>query len=145
MNPRMNAALTQPWLTDVLPTVIRIILGVLLVYHGTDKIFSGLDVFIQGIEAKGWPMPMVQGFLAAYIEFAGGVLLIVGLLTRPAAFASIILFSIIFFLYSATDPFPKKEKALVFLVLSVYTFLMGPGKASVDAILFRQNATPAKD
>ncbi len=143
MHPKLVPVFTRPLFADALPTAVRIILGILLVYHGADKIFNGLDTFIAGIAAKGWPMPALQGFMAAYIEFAGGVLLIVGLMTRPTAFAAIVLFCIIFFLYSATEPFPKKEKALVFLVLSAYTFLMGPGKASVDALLFKQEKSAA--
>ncbi|MBL0323443.1 MAG: hypothetical protein IPP80_13940 [Ignavibacteria bacterium] len=46
------------------------------------------------------------------------MLLIVGLKTRPVALMTIGLFSIIFFVYSAADPFGKK--ALLFLFLAVY-------------------------
>ncbi|MBK9184371.1 MAG: DoxX family protein [Ignavibacteria bacterium] len=113
-------------------------LGVLLVYHGSSKVFDGMGDMIQGITDRGWPFPMLQAFMAAYIEFAGGVLLIVGLMTRPVALMTIGLFSIIFFVYSAADPFGKKEKALLFLFLAIYVFLSGPGKASVDALLFRK-------
>lgn len=136
---RFATLFTQPWATDALPTLIRIMLGVLLVYHGSSKVFDGMGDMIQGITDRGWPFPMLQAFMAAYIEFAGGVLLIVGLMTRPVALMTIGLFSIIFFVFSATDPFAKKEKALLFLFLAIYVFLSGPGKASVDALLFRND------
>ncbi|MCX6139543.1 MAG: DoxX family protein [Candidatus Kapabacteria bacterium] len=142
---RIAPLFTRPLGTDFLPTLMRIFLGVLLISHGSDKVFNGMDKMIAELTALGWPMPTLQAFLAAYIEFAGGVLLIVGLLTRPAAVAVSVLFSIIYFVFSAADPFARKEKALIFLVLAVYVFLTGPGKASVDALLFKKTATPAKD
>lgn len=136
---------TQPWLSAALPTLIRITLGVLLVNHGTHKVFDGVDGIIQGITDRGWPLPVLQAYMVTSVEFVGGILLVVGLLTRPAALMNIGLFAVITFMYHWADPFPKKEKALLFLVLSIYTFLAGPGRASVDALLFKKTATPLKD
>jgi len=136
---------TAPWLTRTLPTIIRITLGILLVNHGTRKVFDGVDGMIQGLTDRGWPFPVLQAYMATYVEFAGGILLVVGLFTRPAALMNIGLFTIIFFLFHGADPFAKKELALLFLVLSTYTFLAGPGKVSVDALIFKPNATPLKD
>ena len=135
---------TQPWATDALPTLIRITLGVLLVYHGSSKVFEGMGGMTQSLTERGWPMPTMQAFAAAYIEFAGGVMLIVGLMTRPVAFMNITLFSIIFFVFHGADAFAKKEKAFLFLVLAVYTFLAGPGKASVDSLLFKDQKPDQK-
>ncbi|MBL0323442.1 MAG: DoxX family protein [Ignavibacteria bacterium] len=52
---RFATLFTQPWATDALPTLIRIMLGVLLVYHGSSKVFDGMGDMIQGITDRGWP------------------------------------------------------------------------------------------
>jgi putative oxidoreductase len=131
--------LVTPWLANMWPTFIRIALGALLVYHGAKKVFDGLGSLADEIAARGWPLPNLQAFIVAYSEFAGGILLVVGLFTRPAAAVNVVLFTIITFGFQAADPFPKKEKALLFLILAVYTLFVGPGKWSVDGALFKKN------
>ncbi len=136
---------TQPWLTDVWPTLLRVFVGVLLVGHGGDKLFNGLDRFVAQIAEKGWPAPELQAFAAVFSEFAGGVLLIVGLFTRPAALMQIITFFIITFVWAYDGPFfMKQEKPLMFLVLNIYLFCVGPGKVSVDWFLFGKQAAKAE-
>lgn len=137
----LSKPLTYPWATSALPTLLRIALGVLLVYHGSPKIFNGTEGIVTSLTAMEWPMPAFLAYMAGLIEFVGGICIVVGLLTRPMALASIVLFCAIYFGYHAADPFPKKEKALLFLILSVFTFMSGPGKASVDALLFREKTT----
>lgn len=139
MNPslqRYGSLFTRAWTSEFVFTALRVIFGALLVYHGTSKVFEGFDKMAQDLAMLGWPLPWLQAMLAAYIEFAGGVVIMVGLLTRPALLAVIAQFTIIVFIYSANDPFPKKEKALVFLIIAVLLFLVGPGRYSVDARLF---------
>ncbi len=135
-----RVALT-PWGTDSVIVALRIIVGALLIYHGTSKVFEGFDQMTADLTQRGWPLPGLQAMLATYVEFAGGVMLMVGLFTRPVLVAVIAEFMIIFFLFSANDVFAKKEKALIFLVLANALFLFGPGKLSVDAHLFKPENT----
>jgi putative oxidoreductase len=135
--------MTQPWLAGYLPTMVRVFLGVLLLSHGIDKFTKpgGLDALIQEIADHGWPMPQLQGFIAVFVEFAGGVLLLAGFLTRPAAFAVAVQFGIIVFVWAAAGPFFKsQEKALMYSVMAAYIFLAGPGRISVDHRLFADSA-----
>jgi len=59
--------------------VMRIAAGILFVFHGSQKLF-------------GWPMAAMEGmpafitYVAGPIELVGGLLLVVGLMVRPAAF-----------------------------------------------------------
>jgi putative oxidoreductase len=129
---------TAPWMASTMHALLRIVMGALLIYHGAKKVFDGLGNLATELGEKGWPLPGLQAFMAAYIEFAGGILLVVGLFARPVAAMNVVLFSIITFIFSAEDPFPKKEKALVFLIISVYLFFVGPGKWSVDGALFKK-------
>lgn len=134
--------MTSEWVALLWPTIIRIALGVLLIYHGGRKVFGEFDNVVADIAEIGWPLPYLQAFAAVFIEFAGGIMLVVGLFTRPMAFASVVLFSIITFLYLYGSPFPAKEKALLFLILSAYVLFIGPGKFSVDHFLFKKTAVP---
>lgn len=138
----LASLMTSEWLAILWPTIIRVILGVLMIYHGSQKVFGGLDNLVSSIADAGWPLPYLQAFAAVFVEFAGGILLVVGLFTRPTAFVTVVQFSIITFLYLYPSPFPAKEKALLFLTLSVYVLFMGPGKFSVDHFLFRKTAEP---
>ena len=127
---------TKPFAVNIVITMQRVMLGALLIYHGQAKIFNGVDGMITMLTERGWPMPWLQAYAAAYIEFAGGVLLIVGLFTRPTALFVVILFLVIVFGIHGADPFAKKELGLLFLMLAVMTAAAGPGRYSVDAQLF---------
>lgn len=137
----VRRVLTQPVAAEFASFVVRIVTGVLLIWHGSTKLFDGFSGLVGGLTERGWPMPMIQAFAATYIEFAGGILLVVGLFTRPTALLVVGQFVIITFFFHAGDPFKVQEKALLFLLLGTYLFLVGPGKWSVDAKLFGPRAS----
>lgn len=137
--------LTDPWMVGTWIVILRVALGMLLVYHGASKVFEGTVALTEKLTSYGWPLAGFQSFLATYTEFLGGVLLIVGLFTRPAAIMCMGLFSIIVFVFFMNDPFSKKELPVVFLLLSMLVFFFGPGRVSVDHYLFKKNAEPAPD
>ncbi len=60
--------------------MLRVVLGAILIAHGKMKLFGGMGNFthmVAGLGVPGW-----MGYLAAGTEFFGGILLILGLLTR---------------------------------------------------------------
>ncbi len=140
LQERLQPLLTMPFVPDVALFLLRVVTGALLVWHGALKVFEGYAGLIDGLTQRGWPMPAFQAFMASYIEFAGGILLIVGLFTRPTALAVMIQFIIVTFIFHAEDPFKVQEKAFLFMLLGTYFFLVGPGKWSVDSRLFGQGA-----
>ncbi len=136
---------TKPFLTNAWPTLWRVLVGALMVGHGGDKLFNGLDSFVAEVVAKGWPLPELQAFIAVFIEFAGGVCLVVGLFTRPAALAIAIQFFIITAIWAYDGPFfQRQEKPMLYMLLSLYIFFMGPGLWSVDHFLFRKQHQDAQ-
>lgn len=140
LHDRLRPLLVMPLAPHVAEFILRVVTGALLVWHGASKVFEGYTPLIEGLTQRGWPLPAFQAFMASYIEFAGGILLVVGLFTRPVAFAVIVQFVIITFVFHAEDPFKVQEKAFLFLLLGTYLFLIGPGRWSVDARLFDQGA-----
>ena len=111
---------TKPLMPSMWPFLWRVILGALLIYHGTSKVFDGgMSKMAESLANRGWFMPELQALAATYTEFAGGVLLIVGLFTRPVALFNVILFTVATFLIHGDDPFARQEKALLFLIMCI--------------------------
>ncbi len=63
--------------------ILRAVLGAIFIAHGAQKVFGG----IQGVEkmVSGIGFPWWMAFAVAAVEFGGGILVLVGLLTRLAA------------------------------------------------------------
>ncbi len=69
---------------------LRLALGITFTFHGSQKLFGvfgghGIQGFTGGLASMGIPFPQVSAYLAGGAEFFGGILLILGLLTRFAA------------------------------------------------------------
>lgn len=66
--------------------VLRIVVGAIFAAHGAQKIFEyTLPGTIGSFEGMGVPLPEIAAPVVAFIELIGGILLIVGFLTRPVA------------------------------------------------------------
>lgn len=65
--------------------VVRIVLGAIMIAHGSQKVFGNLHSFAHNVSGMG--LPSWLGYVAAFTEFVGGLLILAGLFTRPAAFA----------------------------------------------------------
>lgn len=65
--------------------VMRLTLGTIMSVHGYHKVFGGLGHFAH--MAGGMGLPAWLGYVSAFTELVGGLLLLIGLFTRVAAFA----------------------------------------------------------
>lgn len=65
--------------------VMRLALGSVMVAHGYLKVFGGLQHHAQFVASLG--LPAWTAYLSSFAEFFGGILVLIGLLTRLAAFA----------------------------------------------------------
>jgi len=93
--------------------------------------------FISGVEKLGFPMPSFFGWMAGLSEFLGGLLIALGLFTRPAAFFVVCTMATAAFIRHAEDPFGTKEKALLYLTVGLCLILTGGGNYSLGKLLFR--------
>ncbi|WP_409343089.1 DoxX family protein [Paenibacillus sp. MBLB4367] len=66
-------------------TLMRVVVGIIFLAHGIDKLESGLDNISSWFGSVG--LPPFLAFLVAYVEMLGGAALIVGLGSRWAAIA----------------------------------------------------------
>lgn len=118
--------------------MLRVFIGLTMAFsHGLGKV-PPPDMLVSGLESMGFPMPLFFAWAASLAEFAGGILLALGLLTRPAALSMTITMAVAAFVAHAADPFAKKEMALLYLVTSAFICLVGAGKISLDSLLFKR-------
>ena len=130
---------TNTTLLNISLLLLRLTVGIILFLAGAGKVFGwfggqGIDATIDIFVSKMGIHPILA-YLSCYTEFIGGFLLIVGLLTRPAAFAIMInmLVAVLVtlpngFLVGASYPFSM-------MVSSIIILLAGPMAYSLDACL----------
>jgi putative oxidoreductase len=118
--------------------VLRIWFGLVLAFgHGLAKV-ADLPSFVAKVGAQGFPLPGLLAPAAALSEFVGGLLLAIGLASRPAALFVVVTMLVAALHVHASDPFTKKELAFAYGVAALTVLVGGPGHFSVDAWLVRK-------
>ncbi|MBA2494752.1 MAG: DoxX family protein [Acidobacteria bacterium] len=127
----MNSFLTT-WRPRIL-SVLRIIVGFLLIWHGSQKLFGFPPSPGGGGNASG--LMLVAGIL----ELFGGSLFLLGLFTRPVAFIlSGMLAAAYFTVHAPQNFFPiinKGELAVLYCFVFLYFAFAGGGAWSLDKII----------
>ena len=125
--------------TEVLYALLRFVSGALFACHGAQKLFGAFG----GKVMTGVPLMLAAGI----IEFVGGILIAVGLFTRPAAFIAAGEMAVAYFKAHAPQAFwpieNKGENAALFCFVFLFVFAYGAGRYSLDAALWRRrDVTP---
>lgn len=107
--------------------------------HGIGKV-PPTERFIATVTRMGFPAPEPMAWLAGVAELVGGLLLAMGLLTRPAALLVAVHFVLVVVVASAGDSFLERERAVLFLLAAVALLFTGPGRYSVDALVERRRS-----
>lgn len=127
-----GSELIDSTLANVGLVILRVYTGLSMAFaHGLGKLPPS-ERFIEGTAKLGFPLPEFFAWAAGMSEFAGGLLLALGLFTRPSAFFLACTMFVAAFLQHAADPFGRKEKALLFLAIALAFVLIGAGKYAVD-------------
>lgn len=112
--------------------ILRIFAGFFMLYgHGWGKlmnVFSGNFQFGDPIGIG----PTASLILAAFAEGVCAFLVMIGFKTRLASIFLIINMSVAFFFVHLNQSFGDMEMALLYLLIWVVVFLLGPGKFSID-------------
>ncbi|WP_163559266.1 DoxX family protein [Halomonas sp. NO4] len=126
---------------------LRVPVGLILAAHGAQKLFgwfggNGLAGTAQWLESIGLAPGLLMALLAGGAEFFGGLALMLGLLTRPAALASAFTMLVaIVSVHLANGLFVANggyEFALSLLAASVALTLLGAGRLSLDGLLAKR-------
>lgn len=127
-------------------SVIRIIVGIIFMAHGAQKLFGlfgggGLAGTAQFMESLGLAPGLLMALLSGGAEFFGGLALVVGLLVRPAALALTVTLIVAIFsahigngLFMANNGY---EFALALLAGTVAVMIEGAGRLSLDGLVVR--------
>ncbi|MBO6739149.1 MAG: DoxX family protein [Phycisphaerales bacterium] len=134
----------QATLNDAGLLVARSMIGVVGIYHGGQKLFGlfgggGFASTAEAMGSMGMPLPTLSALAAGSAEFFGGIALIVGLLTRFAganfAFTMLVAsFAVHGGAFGAQNG--GMEYPLTLAMVSLAIALTGPGRFSVDRVLF---------
>lgn len=130
------------------PLALRLPLGIIFSAHGAQKLFGwfggyGLEGTGQFMASMGLNPGVLMAALAGSAEFFGGIALIIGLLTRPAA--AVLAFTMLVALLSvhlhnglfmANNGY---EFALALLAASISLVISGGGRLSLDRKLSEKN------
>jgi putative oxidoreductase len=116
-----------------------VVVGFTFFMHGWQKLFQfGLPGVTNAFTQMGVPLPGVTAPLVSVLELVGGALLILGLLTRPAAILlAIDMLVATLLVHLPAGFFLPNGVAFVLLLLAgaVALFLTGPGAFAVDRII----------
>ncbi|ACV26657.1 DoxX family protein [Kangiella koreensis] len=129
------------------PLVLRVPLGIILLAHGAQKLFGwfggyGLEGTGQWLASVGFEPGYWMALLAGSAEFFGGLALILGLLTRPAAVVTAFTMLMAMTVHIGNGLFVSNngyEFALILLAASISLVISGAGKLSVDSIVKVKN------
>lgn len=134
--------------TARLLSVLRIVSGFLLIAHGAQKLFG----FLAPPGTPGPPL-MSQFGIGGILEFFGGLLLILGLFTRPVAFILSGLMAVAYFQFHMYGAYSKGapgwfwpiaqggnggELAALYCFVFLFLSVAGGGEWSVDRLLRRR-------
>lgn len=121
-------------------TVLRVIIGVVFLLHGWQKLFSnGIDGTAGFFGSLGIPLPQIAAIVITALELLGGAALILGLFTRPVALllaADMLTATLLFHApngFFATDG--GIELTLVLFAATIAFVLSGPGEAALDNMI----------
>ena len=125
----------------IVSTIARVVLGILFLAHGIDKLHMGLSNVEAWFDSIG--VPGVLAYAVAIIELVGGVLLIMGIFTRyvSAMFVMVLLGAIFTAKLSVgllgNGQMAGYELDLSFIIIAMYLIVAERSPLSLD-YLFRR-------
>ena len=122
--------------------VLRIVVGLMFAQHGAQKLFGLLGGF--GEDGGTAPLFSLMG-LAGVIEFFGGLMIALGLLTGGAAFICSGLMAVAYFMAHFPQGFfpiqNRGELAVVYCFIFLFMASRGAGIWSLDSIWRKEKPT----
>ena len=117
--------------------VLRVLSGLGLAFaHGRGKLPPS-DRFVGRVAEIGLPLPEILAWGAGLLEFAGGLAIAFGLMTRPVAVGALLVVATAFFGAHGGN-FSEGEKAFLYGAAMLTLALTGAGRFSLDAALARR-------
>lgn len=118
---------------------MRVIAGIAFMAHGWPKIQNPTGAAGM-VESLGFHPGWLFSITLSVTEFFGGLLLILGLLTRPVAVATsfVLLVTVYFHWIAKAEGYAGSELSLIWLGITLYFVAHGGGRLSLDRVIGRQ-------
>src|SRR5688572_13193954 len=128
---------------DVGVLLLRLLIGWRLIDGTQDNVFnwSRMLEFRDFLEQHHVAYPLLAANVSVYAQFICGILYIVGLFLRPAAFIMIVNFIVALLIVHRGTTFQQSFDALVMLVVAIFFLLHGAGRISVDYLVAKKGRT----
>jgi putative oxidoreductase len=124
-------------------TILRTAIGLMMAFgHGLAKV-PPTEGFVKLVGNLGFPAPAAFAWAAGLSELVGGVLIALGLFTRPASGLLACTMGVAALMQHSADPLfsrtgPSKEMAVLYLLAAIAFALAGCGRWGLDALLRRR-------
>ncbi|MBE9194369.1 MULTISPECIES: DoxX family protein [Synechocystis] len=118
-------------------TVLRVVVGLMMIHNGLDKL-ADIEGFSRAyVEVIGLPFPIFFSYLAAFTELAAAPLVAIGLLTRPAALALFSTMAVAMYhhVLVAGLSIPYLELSAIYASCFLFFAVNGAGLLSLDALI----------
>jgi putative oxidoreductase len=128
--------------TDAALLVTRVCVGAFLVWGVWDNITDPEDMqkFAAFLKQFGFPWPQVMAPFDVAVQFLCGLLVFAGLLTRWAGLLCALNFAIAIAMVDRHAGIRASFPALSLILIGLLLATCGPGKLSLDALLFRRGS-----
>ncbi len=126
-------------LSESAETILRVATGLLLATHGYGKILNPFGASGM-VESLGFYPGAFWSPLLSATEFFGGILIAIGLFTRPAAFAGMIVLAVTVYFHGIVqgEGLGGAEKSILWTLILLFFAVRGANSHSVDAKIGRQ-------
>lgn len=117
------------------PLLLRLFVAGVLIYGTQDNVFSEARLleFRDFLAQNRFPYPLASAYLSAYAQFLTGILLLIGLWTRPAAAIVVVNFVVALVMVHLRLPFNANIAPMAMLVGGLFFVLYGAPRFSLDA------------
>jgi uncharacterized membrane protein YphA (DoxX/SURF4 family) len=134
---------SYPCMQDGGLALVRIITGILLMWHGWETFSQEkMTMYAGWFVERNYPSPAAWAYAGKIAELLAGIGFILGLFTRLASVAAILAFGgIIFILGDKGKIFQGDQHPFLFILLALVFLFTGGGKYSVDNYMFKQTKT----
>ncbi|MCH7529722.1 DoxX family protein [Patescibacteria group bacterium] len=115
-------------LSDIVLLIVRIIMGIVMIYYGYPKI-TNLRSNAEDFVKMGFKPGMFWGTIVAFVEFFGGIAVIIGVYIwlAVALFGFQMIMGTIWKITKTEKPFTDWSYDLLLLAIALMLLITGPG------------------
>jgi putative oxidoreductase len=125
----------NPYFLDLSLLIVRVLIALTMLTHGTPKLMKFTENSPLSFEDPLNIGVVPSLLLAVFAEFICSIFILIGLFTRVAVVPLMVTMLIAAFVVHKADGFAEQEKALIYLMVYFFLFVMGSGKYSIDRLI----------